>query len=99
MLCLIASVLWALTKRVPLDVKNVKIAEVLSAIEKQTSYMFNYRNGVFDANKELSVSVKNETVFNAIAPAAPGFIDVLKDASATAIYGARGANGIIVAIP
>lgn len=36
------------------------------------------------------------TDFNAISPADIESIDVLKDASSTAIYGARGANGVII---
>ncbi|MBB5441183.1 TonB-linked SusC/RagA family outer membrane protein [Pedobacter sp. AK017] len=36
------------------------------------------------------------TDFNTISPADIESIDILKDASATAIYGARGANGVII---
>ena len=40
--------------------------------------------------------VQVENALNTIAPQDIQSIDVLKDASATAIYGARGANGVIV---
>jgi TonB-dependent starch-binding outer membrane protein SusC len=40
--------------------------------------------------------VQVENALNVIAPQDIQSIDVLKDASATAIYGARGANGVIV---
>jgi TonB-dependent starch-binding outer membrane protein SusC len=40
--------------------------------------------------------VQIENALNVIAPQDIQTIDVLKDASATAIYGARGANGVIV---
>jgi TonB-dependent starch-binding outer membrane protein SusC len=40
--------------------------------------------------------VQMENAFNTISPQDIQTIDVLKDAAATAIYGARGANGVIV---
>jgi TonB-linked SusC/RagA family outer membrane protein len=40
--------------------------------------------------------VQVENAFNTISPQDIQTIDVLKDAAATAIYGARGANGVIV---
>lgn len=64
--CLSSSVLQAQTKPVTFDFKDVTITTVLSAIEKQTGYLFNYQEGVFDNKKLVSVTAKNESVNKAL---------------------------------
>jgi TonB-linked SusC/RagA family outer membrane protein len=45
---------------------------------------------------ELSGAIKQISPFNSISPADIESIDILKDADATAIYGSRGANGVVL---
>jgi len=45
---------------------------------------------------ELSGAIKQISPFNSINPADIENIDILKDADATAIYGSRGANGVVL---
>jgi TonB-linked SusC/RagA family outer membrane protein len=48
------------------------------------------------ANNPISISAGGLSPLNSINPADIQSIDVLKDADATAIYGSRGANGVIL---
>lgn len=54
--------LFAQDKQVTIDLKNVSLKEVFSAIEKQTTYRFSYRNVVIDTTKDISISKTNATV-------------------------------------
>ncbi|SFD56210.1 TonB-linked outer membrane protein, SusC/RagA family [Chitinophaga sp. CF118] len=45
---------------------------------------------------ELSGAIKQISPFNSINPSDIESIDILKDADATAIYGSRGANGVVL---
>lgn len=54
--------LFAQDKQVTIDLKNVSLKEVFSAIEKQTAYRFSYRNVVIDTTKDISISKTNATV-------------------------------------
>jgi TonB-linked SusC/RagA family outer membrane protein len=45
---------------------------------------------------ELSGAIKQISPFNSISPSDIESIDILKDADATAIYGSRGANGVVL---
>lgn len=45
---------------------------------------------------ELSGAIKQISPFNSISPSDIESVDILKDADATAIYGSRGANGVIL---
>ncbi|WP_229252661.1 SusC/RagA family TonB-linked outer membrane protein [Dyadobacter helix] len=54
---------------------------------------------VYNNNADASAGVTNGPSINALASLNPSdieSIDVLKDASATAIYGSRGANGVVI---
>ncbi|RPE05901.1 TonB-dependent receptor [Chitinophaga lutea] len=54
---------------------------------------------VYSNNAHADAGVTNGPSINALASLNPGdieSIDVLKDASATAIYGSRGANGVVI---
>ena len=53
-------------------------------------------SGDLSSTSNNSVSASNSNVLATINPADIESIDVLKDAAASAIYGARGANGVIV---
>jgi TonB-dependent starch-binding outer membrane protein SusC len=44
--------------RISLDMQNVKIEDVFTAIEKQSNYEFFYNNSQIDANQQVSVHVK-----------------------------------------
>ena len=50
--------------------------------------------GEYDSGDNLTVTA--QSVLSAIDPADIESIDILKDASATAVYGARGANGVVI---
>ena len=45
---------------------------------------------------ELSGAIKQISPFNSISPSDIESVDILKDADATAIYGSRGANGVVL---
>lgn len=53
-------------------------------------------SGDFSSTSNNSVSAANSNVLSTINPADIESIDVLKDAAASAIYGARAANGVVV---
>lgn len=58
-------------QKVSLNLSNVSLVEVFSAIEKQTSYRFAYRNVVVDKKKDVTVTKKNvsvKSVLDAILP-------------------------------
>lgn len=51
---------YAQTGKVSLDLNNASVKELFSAIEKQTSYRFSYRDVEVNGKTGISVSVKNE---------------------------------------
>ena len=55
-------------------------------------------NSIYGGNDPLYVvdGVPNSTLFNGLNPNDIQSIEILKDASATAIYGSRGANGVVL---
>ncbi|MDR0429586.1 MAG: TonB-dependent receptor [Tannerellaceae bacterium] len=55
-------------------------------------------NSIYGGNDPLYIidGVPNGTLFNSLDPNDIQSIEVLKDASATAIYGSRGANGVVL---
>jgi hypothetical protein len=48
--------------KISLDLKNTNVVQVLDEIEANTDYKFIYNVTVFDFNKELSISVKEESI-------------------------------------
>ena len=49
--------------KISLDLEKTNIVQVLDEIEANTDYKFIYNVTVFDFNKELSISVKEESIF------------------------------------
>lgn len=56
--------------------------------------MYDYQNNVHEGRLDYSINVTN--ILSSINPADIESIDVLKDASASAIYGSRGGNGVVI---
>lgn len=54
--------LYAQKQTVTVNFKNASLKEVFSAIEKQTSYRFSYRDVVIDDQKGITVSMQNTSV-------------------------------------
>ena len=50
--------LFAQEKLVTIHLENVSLREIFSAIEKQTTYRFSYRNVVIDATKDIISQTK-----------------------------------------
>mgnify|MGYP001156955016 FL=1 len=48
--------------KISLDLENTNVVQVLDEIEANSDYKFIYNVTVFDFNKELSISVKDETI-------------------------------------
>mgnify|MGYP001433278723 FL=1 len=48
--------------KISLDLENTNVVQVLDEIEANTDYKFIYNVTVFDFNKELSISVKEESI-------------------------------------
>lgn len=55
-----------------------------------------YSSGNFQVNSGVVPSIADVSPFSFLDPADIASIDILKDAAATAIYGSRGANGVIL---
>ena len=58
-------------QRVSLDLKKASLIEVFSAIEKQTTYRFSYRNVVIDKIKNVTVLKKNSHVTSVLKEILP----------------------------
>ncbi|MFP4059493.1 MAG: SusC/RagA family TonB-linked outer membrane protein [Bacteroidales bacterium] len=56
--------------------------------------MYDYQNNVHEGRLDYGTNVTN--VLSSINPADIESIDILKDASASAIYGSRGGNGVVI---
>lgn len=52
--------------KVSLQLKNETIANVLEAVEKQTSFIFIYDSEIVNVNKRVSLNVKKESLFNVL---------------------------------
>jgi len=52
----------AVENEVTINMENVSLKEVFSAIEKQTNYRFSYRDVVIDTKKTISISKKDATI-------------------------------------
>jgi TonB-linked SusC/RagA family outer membrane protein len=59
-------------KKVTINVRNASLKEVFSAIEKQTTYRFSYRNVVVDSQENLTISKKDVTVSSVLDEALAG---------------------------
>ena len=84
----------ALSGRIP----GVVVITNSGAPEQSTQIRIRGANSIYGGNSPLYIvdGVPNTDLFNNLAPNDIQSIEVLKDASATAIYGSRGANGVIV---
>ena len=49
---------------ISLELRNVKVLDVLDEIEVDTDYKFIYSTNVYDFNKIVSIDVKNEKIAN-----------------------------------
>jgi TonB-linked SusC/RagA family outer membrane protein len=56
--------------------------------------LYDYQNNIHEGRLDYGTNVTN--VLSSINPADIESIDVLKDASATALYGSRGGNGVVI---
>lgn len=84
----------ALSGRIP----GVVVITNSGAPEQSTQIRIRGANSIYGGNSPLYIvdGVPNTDLFNNLAPNDIQSIEVLKDASATAIYGSRGANGVIL---
>lgn len=84
----------ALSGRIP----GVVVITNSGAPEQSTQIRIRGANSIYGGNSPLYIvdGVPNTDLFNNLAPNDIQAIEVLKDASATAIYGSRGANGVIL---
>lgn len=64
--------LFAQEKGITVHLENVSLREVFSAIEKQTTYRFSYRNVVIDATKDISISKTKASVSSILNEALVG---------------------------
>lgn len=64
--------LFAQEKQVTIHLDNVSLKEIFSAIEKQTSYRFSYRNVVIDTTKDISIFQTNVSVSSVLNEALTG---------------------------
>ena len=90
----ITSLDQALNGRVP----GVMIISNSGAPDQNIQVRIRGANSIYGGNDPLYVvdGVPNSTLFNNLDPNDIQSIEVLKDASATAIYGSRGANGVVL---
>lgn len=49
---------------ISLEISNMSVKDVLGRIEKESDYSFFYNNRLIDVNRKVSVSVKDENIFN-----------------------------------
>lgn len=64
--------LFAQEKLVTIHLENVSLREIFSAIEKQTTYRFSYRNVVIDATKDITISQTKVPVSSVLNEALAG---------------------------
>ena len=62
LLCLSCLTVSAQAQKVSISLKNATLKQVFSAIEKQTTYRFSYRNEVVDNRRDISIERKDATV-------------------------------------
>lgn len=64
----------AQTRTATVNVKDVTVKELLSAIERSTSYTFAYVDTEIDASKKVSVSAENESIEKILKSVLPGVV-------------------------
>lgn len=64
----------AQTRTATVNVKDVTVKELLSAIERSTSYTFAYVDTEIDAGKKVSVSAENESIEKILKSVLPGVV-------------------------
>ncbi|MBE9600292.1 SusC/RagA family TonB-linked outer membrane protein [Pedobacter sp. MC2016-24] len=69
---------------------------IVDGVPFSATALYNIETGGVLTNFQNAASRGSFTPFNSLSPSDIESIDVLKDADATAIYGARGANGVIL---
>lgn len=60
--CMTASVAFGQTQTINIHLKNASLRQVFSAIEKQTTYRFSYRNDMIDNRHDITISDNSATV-------------------------------------
>ncbi|MGQ8335849.1 SusC/RagA family TonB-linked outer membrane protein [Sunxiuqinia sp. A32] len=53
---------YSQNNKLNLEMKNVKVSDVLQAIENQSKYRFAYSSELIDLDREIDVSIKNQTI-------------------------------------
>ncbi len=53
---------YSQTTKLSLKMRNVKVGEVLDAIEKQSEFRFAYSPGYIDLNREVDVTIRDKTI-------------------------------------
>ena len=64
--CVFASETYSQTKKLNLNMKNVTVKEVLSAIEDQSEFKFMYSGKVIDVNREVAINEENSKIEDAL---------------------------------
>ena len=54
--------LFGQNAKLTLNLKNVKVENVLQRVESQTDYRFSYNENLVDINRKVSISVNNENI-------------------------------------
>ena len=72
LLCVVSLGAYAQGQTVTVNLKNVSLKQMFSAIERQTTYRFSYRNAIVGDRHDVTVSYTNaavSTVLNSVLPA------------------------------
>ncbi len=64
--CVFASETYSQTKKLNLNMNNVTVKEVLSAIEDQSEFKFMYSAKVIDVNREVAINEENSKIEDAL---------------------------------
>ena len=64
--CVFASETYSQSKKLNLNMKNVTVKEVLSAIENQSEFRFMYSRKVIDVNREVAIKEENSKIEDAL---------------------------------
>lgn len=70
---LVASVVNAQTQKVSINVKNVTLQSLFSAIEKQTNLHFSYQTDIVSTTRRVSLNRQNVTVASILTQVLPDF--------------------------